>query len=207
MERNNSYVGNGPKVDLFLGHFLGAGTFGRVFLCDAFFHDVFLGVLVVKLALSQKEHRFDVEETAYNGLRCLYDNTIPHFYGHFTGDFEGAQYSALLLSDCGESVNSLFTLTVSERYVAAILHPATIICSTELSVITRRSELVEAFWRIHRQGVVHGDISQTNILRSSKGLRIMDNFSCGHRTRMPGRGRLCRTYSSDKPLEVNCRQV
>ncbi len=125
MQRKNSSLADGPKVDSFVSRFLGAGTFGRVFLCDAFHHDNFLCVFVLKLAISRDEPRFDAEETAYNKLRCLYDITIPHFYGYFTGEFEGTGYSALLLSNCGASVDSLGTLSIWERYVIAIC-PVTI---------------------------------------------------------------------------------
>jgi len=91
MQRKNSSPGKGARIDLYASRLLGAGNFGRVFHCDAFVDNIFVGGSVAKIAHARSGFLFDPEETAYDALRCLYDNTIPHFYGHFTegGDLEG----------------------------------------------------------------------------------------------------------------------
>lgn len=117
MRRKGSSLGNGFKVDLFVEAFLGAGKFGRVFRCKGFLGNIFLGALVVKVTTRREGSDFDTEETAYSVLRSLYDTTIPHFHGQFSGELNGVNYSALLLSDGGGSVKSLAILSVWERYV------------------------------------------------------------------------------------------
>ncbi|KAH9952385.1 kinase-like domain-containing protein [Russula dissimulans] len=140
------------SADVYLKDFLGAGSFGRVFLAELFIHDLCYGQVVVKLANAGVEAYLDIEARAYAKLRSLRGVGIPGYYGHFTGEHAGVQYSCILIDVCGDPVKTIPSLPLFQRL-----------------------EIFRILLMIHRQGVMHNDLSPMNILSTkSRMIRLID---------------------------------
>ncbi|KAF8665552.1 hypothetical protein AX16_000012 [Volvariella volvacea WC 439] len=117
--------------------FIGAGTYGKVFRCNAYAEGNCCGTMVVKFAAAQREDQLGEEARVYGSLRRLYDAVIPRYYGYFAGVSGGLVYSVLLLSDYGHGLGDhaeLKNLPLEERV-----------------------ELLKFALEIHRAGIVHKD--------------------------------------------------
>lgn len=115
----------GTTIDLYVSRFLGAGKFGRALKCDAFLENkAFCGTMVVKLAHQRAESELDSEAAAYEALHPVYKIAVPLCLGLYTGAFNGFQYTAILLEDCGEPIETMDSLSFPDRYKPfASFHP------------------------------------------------------------------------------------
>ncbi|OCB87163.1 hypothetical protein A7U60_g5678 [Sanghuangporus baumii] len=131
--------------------FLGAGTFGRIFLAELFVDDLYYGKFVVKFANTHLEEYLNVEARAYIKLRSLYGNGIPRYYGLFSGENTGIRYWCILMDFCGDPVKRTDILSPAQRF-----------------------EIFRILLMIHQQGVMHNDFSPMNILWSKSGVQLID---------------------------------
>ncbi|KAL5531627.1 hypothetical protein ACEPAG_4504 [Sanghuangporus baumii] len=145
-------------LDVDISYLIGAGEVARVFRGETFIDDeITNGPIAVKLFNEDCEEYLVTEAVAYRMLRSLYDVDIPRYYGHFSGERNGFEYSAILLSYCGAALETFDSLTQEER-----------------------SKIFAILQKVHRAGVKHNDFRPSNILRSEQGAVRLADFSSAH---------------------------
>ncbi|KAL5492369.1 MRK1 [Sanghuangporus weigelae] len=145
-------------LDVDISYLIGAGGFARVFRGEVFIDDeIANGPIAVKRFNEDCEEYLVTEAAAYRMLRSLYDIDIPRYYGHFSGENNGFEYSAILISYCGAALETFDSLTQEER-----------------------SKTFAILQKIHRAGVKHNDFRPSNILRSEQGVVRLADFSNAH---------------------------
>lgn len=116
LQRKKGLPSKGATIDLYVTRFLGAGKFGRALKCDVFLENKdFCGTMVVKLAHQRAESELDSEAAAYEALHSVYKIAVPLYLGLYTGAFNGFQYTAILLEDCGEPIEAMDSLSFPDR--------------------------------------------------------------------------------------------
>ena len=117
VDKMQTHVTSVWHADVYVKNFIGAGSFGRVFLAEVVIHNLRYGQVVVKLAHAGVETYLHTEARAYAKLRGLCGVGIPRFHGHFTGEYAGMQYWCILLDVCGDPVKTIPNLPLFQRSV------------------------------------------------------------------------------------------
>lgn len=96
--------------------FIGAGQFGRIFKAKLHQqHRRSLDGLMVKLAKDGCEASLKDEAQAYHCLGSICGVSIPQFYGLFHGVFQGTDFSVIVMSCEGRSLETYVGLSLTSR--------------------------------------------------------------------------------------------
>ncbi|KAF9479118.1 hypothetical protein BDN70DRAFT_834830 [Pholiota conissans] len=110
--------------------------------------------VVLKFAMRSDLISDLVEETEmYLGpLEPLQGSAVPRFYGLYTGTENDQDIACLVLEYCGESITKRFSLLP----------------------MNLRVRILEHLGEIHRQGFLHGDFAERNVLHKNGEVRLID---------------------------------
>jgi hypothetical protein len=96
--------------------FIGAGQFGRIFKAKLHQrHRRSLDGFVVKLAKHGCEPSLEEEAQAYHRLGSICGVSVSQFYGLFHGVFQGTNFSVILMSYEGRSLETYGDLSLASR--------------------------------------------------------------------------------------------
>ena len=110
VDKTQTLITSDPSADVYVKKFLGAGSFGRVFLDELYIHNLCYGDVVVKLANAGVEAYLNIEARTYAKLRSLHGFGIPRYYSNFARKHASAQYWCILVDVCGDSIKTISDL-------------------------------------------------------------------------------------------------